>query len=217
MSSQGNNNNIKPDKNLMIASKILDRNSSKHIREKNKELYIIENKNNNNEINNEDNNIQSHEKDHNNDHIFNPTSFITPYILLIALSVHGIFEGIALGVMNTIKECSILFSAIILHKWAAAFALGISFYKSGTDTDFFIKMIIIFTSFGPLGIIIGMIFSDAGNLVKGIMLSISVGTFIYVAASEVIVEEFSLSKKANIKFVWFLFGGLLTFILTFIE
>ena len=78
-------------------------------------------------------------------------------------------------------------------------------------------MIIIFTSFGPLGIIIGMIFSDAGNLVKGIMLSISVGTFIYVAASEVIVEEFSLSKKANIKFVWFLFGGLLTFILTFIE
>ena len=80
MSSQGNNNNIKPDKNLMIASKILDRNSSKHIREKNKELYIIENKNNNNEINNEDNNIQSHEKDHNNDHIFNPTSFITPYI-----------------------------------------------------------------------------------------------------------------------------------------
>ena len=217
MSSQGNNNNIKPDKNLMIASKILDRNSSKHIKEKNNELYIIENKNNNYEINNEDNNNQSHEKEHNNEHIFNPTSFITPYILLIALSVHGIFEGIALGVMNTIKECSILFSAIILHKWAAAFALGISFYKSGTDTDLFIKMIIIFTSFGPLGIIIGMIFSDAGNLIKGIMLSISVGTFIYVAASEVIVEEFSLSKKANIKFVWFLFGGLLTFILTFIE
>ena len=201
MTSQGNKN-VKPDKNLMIASKILDRNSSTSNINKNDDLYLKEN-NSSNKIN--------------NDHIFNPNSSITPYILLIALSVHGIFEGIALGVMNTIKECSILFSAIILHKWAAAFALGISFYKSGTETDLFIKMILLFTSFGPIGIIIGMIFSDAGNLIKGIMLSISGGTFIYVAASEVIVEEFSLSKNNNIKFLWFLIGGLLTFILTFIE
>jgi zinc transporter 1/2/3 len=201
VTGQGNNN-VKPDKNLMIVSKILDRNSSKSNINKNDDLYLKEN-NSSNHIN--------------NDHVFNPTSSITPYILLIALSVHGIFEGIALGVMNTIKECSILFSAIILHKWAAAFALGISFYKSGTETDLFIKMIILFTSFGPIGIIIGMLFSDAGNLIKGIMLSISGGTFIYVAASEVIVEEFSLSKKTNIKFLWFLLGGLLTFILTFIE
>ena len=204
MSSQGNN--IKPDKNLMIASKILDRNSSRPNKSNLNDLYLKE-KNSSIEIATENK----------NNHIFNPTSSITPYILLIALSVHGIFEGIALGVMNTIRECSILFSAIILHKWAASFALGISFYKSGTEKELFIKMILLFTSFGPIGIIIGMIFSDAGNLIKGIMLSISGGTFIYVAASEVIVEEFSLSKKTNIKFLWFLGGGLLTFILTFIE
>ena len=204
--TQGENINQKPDKNLMIASKILNRNSSPKNLNSEKDLYSDPN-NNIIEVNNENK----------NNHVFNPTSSITPYILLIALSVHGIFEGIALGVMNTVKECSILFSAIILHKWAAAFALGISFYKSGTEKDLFIKMILLFTSFGPLGIIIGMIFSDAGNLIKGIMLSISTGTFIYVAASEVIVEEFSLSKKTNIKFLWFLAGGLLTFILTFIE
>ena len=205
MSSQGNNNNIKPDKNLMIASKILDRNSSRNAKNIHDNLNFNEDISNN-QINN-----------NKNEHVFNPTSSITPYILLIALSVHGIFEGIALGVMNTLKECSILFSAIILHKWAAAFALGISFYKSGTETELFIKMILLFTSFGPLGVIIGMIFTDAGNLIKGIMLSISGGTFIYVSASEVIVEEFSLSKKTKIKFLWFLIGGLLTFILTFIE
>jgi zinc transporter 1/2/3 len=204
--TQGENINQKPDKNLMIASKILNRNSSPKNLNSEKDLYSDPN-----------NNVIDINDDNKNDHVFNPTSSITPYILLIALSVHGIFEGIALGVMNTVKECSILFSAIILHKWAASFALGISFYKSGTEKDLFIKMILLFTSFGPLGIIIGMIFSDAGNLIKGIMLSISTGTFIYVAASEVIVEEFSLSKKTNIKFLWFLFGGLLTFILTFIE
>lgn len=198
--TQGENINQKPDKNLMIASKILNRNSDN-------DLYSDPN----------NNIIDINDDTNKNNHVFNPTSSITPYILLIALSVHSIFEGIALGVMNTVKECSILFSAIILHKWAASFALGISFYKSGTEKDLFIKMILLFSSFGPLGIIIGMIFSDAGNLIKGIMLSISSGTFIYVAASEVIVEEFSLSKKTNIKFLWFLFGGLLSFILIFIE
>ena len=103
--------------------------------------------------------------------------------------------------MITIKECSILFSAIILYKWAATFALGVIFYKSGTEIDLFIKMIILFTSFGPIGIIIGMLCRDAGNLIKGIMQSIPGLTFIYVGASEVIFEEFSLSKKTNIKFL----------------
>ena len=205
MSSQGKNSQIKCDENLMIASKILDRNSSTP------NLIKVEVEKNNNNLDQIDFN-----KEH-KDHIFKPTSYITPYILLIALSIHGSIEGIALGVMNTLKECSILFTAILLHKWAEAFALGISFYKSGTEKNNFINMIILFTFFGPLGIIIGMIFSDAGNLMKGILLGISGGTFIYVAASEIIVEEFSLSKKIHVKYFWFLFGGILTFLLTFIE
>jgi zinc transporter 1/2/3 len=202
VSAQGKNGQIKRDENLMIASKILDRNSSTP------NLISLELKDNNK--------ISSSHLEH-KDHIFNPTSNITPYVLLIALSIHGSIEGIALGVMNSLKDCSILFTAILLHKWAESFALGISFYKSGTEKNNYIYMILLFTLFGPLGIIIGMIFSDAGFLIKGIMLGISGGTFIYVAASEIIVEEFSLSKKINIKYLWFLFGGILTFILTFIE
>ena len=207
MSSQAKHSKIKRDENLIIASKILNRNSS------NPNLLQVEIDENN--INNNNNNKDFHKES--KDHIFNPTSNITPYVLLIALSVHGSIEGIALGVMNSLKDCSILFSAILLHKWAEAFALGISFYKSGTEKNIFINMMILFSLFGPFGIIIGMIFSDAGTLVKGIMLSISGGTFIYVAASEIIVEEFSLSKKIYIKYLWFLFGGILTFLLTFIE
>jgi zinc transporter 1/2/3 len=202
VSAHGKNGQIKRDETLMIASKILDRNSSTP------NLISLELKDNNK--------ISSSHLEH-KDHIFNPTSNITPYILLIALSIHGSIEGIALGVMNSLKDCSILFTAILLHKWAESFALGISFYKSGTEKNNYIYMILLFTLFGPLGIIIGMIFSDAGFLIKGIMLGISGGTFIYVAASEIIVEEFSLSKKINIKYLWFLFGGILTFILTFIE
>ena len=105
----------------MIASKILDRNSSTPNLLK---VEIEENKNNLEQI--EFNKVHK-------DHIFKPTSNITPYILLIALSIHGSIEGIALGVMNTLKECSILFTAILLHKWAEAFALGAANATPATD------------------------------------------------------------------------------------
>ena len=147
----------------------------------------------------------------------NDKNKLTPYILLMALSLHGIFEGIALGVMNSNSECIILFIAIIAHKWAESFALGISFYNAGINTKIFINMLIIFTFFTPVGILIGMYFSKSGLLVEGIMLSISSGTFVYISTSEVIVEEFSSKGAKHLKFLFYLLGGLLTVLLNILE
>jgi zinc transporter 1/2/3 len=43
----------------------------------------------------------------------------------------------------------------------------------------------------PIGIAIGWILSNSGNLVVGILISVSAGTFLYIATLEVIIEEFS--------------------------
>jgi len=142
---------------------------------------------------------------------------LTPYILLLALSLHGIFEGIALGVLNHSNEVIMLFIAIIAHKWAESFALGISFYKAKIETKIFLKMLTIFTFFTPVGILIGMYFSKSGFLIEGIMLSISSGTFLYVSTSEVIVEEFSSKGSKHIKFWCYLTGGFLPVLLYILE
>ena len=142
---------------------------------------------------------------------------MTPYILLLALSLHGIFEGMALGVMNTNSQCIILFIAIIAHKWAESFALGISFYNAGIQSKIFIEMLITFTFFTPIGILIGMYFSKSGFLIEGIMLSISAGTFVYVSTSEVIVEEFSSKGSKHLKYFIYLLGGFLTVLLNIID
>lgn len=52
-------------------------------------------------------------------------SNITPYLLLLALSLHGFFEGVALGVQSTVGSCLKLVFAILAHKWAEAFTLVI--------------------------------------------------------------------------------------------
>jgi len=44
----------------------------------------------------------------------------------------------------------------------------------------------------PLGVSLGWILSDSGELMTGIFTSISAGTFVYIACMEVIVEEFAL-------------------------
>jgi len=55
--------------------------------------------------------------------IFKPKSNLTPYLLLIALSLHGFFEGIALGIQNETQDVMFLAIAILSHKWAESFTL----------------------------------------------------------------------------------------------
>ncbi len=166
--------------------------------------------NNNDKINEEEKNDKEKEKE-------KEKNTLTPYVLLMALSLHGIFEGIALGVLNSNSECIVLFIAIIAHKWAESFALGISFYNAGIQNKIFIEMLTIFTFFTPVGILMGMYFSKSGLLIEGIMLSISSGTFIYVSTSEVIVEEFSSKGSKYLKFFFYIMGGLLTVLLNILE
>jgi len=148
---------------------------------------------------------------------FVPKSNITPYLLLVALSFHGLFEGIALGLQKGNKETLFLFIAIISHKWAEAFTLGISFSKAQTDKVTFVRLILLFSFFTPIGIIIGMFLASSNELVEAIFLALSTGTFLYVSASEVIVEEFAVTKYKYQKFIMYLLGGILIAGLAVIE
>jgi zinc transporter 1/2/3 len=150
-------------------------------------------------------------------HHFNPKSNMTPYILLIALSIHGLFEGIALGIQSNLKETIFLALAIVSHKWAEAFTLGVSFYKSNTEKWSIIKMICLFAIFTPIGITIGMILVGKNSLVVGIFLSLAAGTFLYISASEVIVEEFSITRYKYQKYLLYLLGGLFVGALALME
>ena len=146
----------------------------------------------------EENFLESHSK---------KGSFIS-YLLLFALGFHGLFEGISLGVQQTIKGTLFLVLAIALHKWAAALTLGISFVKSGVSQKEYIFNILIFSFITPMGIIIGMaLTSFNSDYIAGIFLSISVGTFIYIACSEIIIDEFHKKENRYIKFLCFLLGA----------
>jgi zinc transporter ZupT len=142
---------------------------------------------------------------------------MTPFVLMIALSVHSIFEGLAVGFAKTLNDVFTLLLAIAVHKGAASSALGISLVKTFPD-DFTLCRWLVFTFSlsTPIGIITGMILSG-GSVMDVIFNSLAAGSFVYIACSEVIVEEFTIPGNRWWKLLAYLIGIMIIFSLWFIE
>ena len=172
------------------------------------EIIQVKKKEISNKAENDDHDHDPEHKEHDHSHE-HKSSAITPYILLLALGFHGFFEGMALGIQSDISNTLSLFLAIMAHKWAASLTLGISIVKSGVEKKQLIIMILIFAFIGPVGVAVGLILSETANdYLQGIFLAISVGTFIYIACSEVLVEEFENPDNKFLKFFMFMVGGI---------
>lgn len=138
-------------------------------------------------------------------------------ILVLALGAHAFFEGIAFGLQTTIESAGQLAAGILIHKSAAAISLGGAFARTGYNTKQIILFLAIFSIIAPLGIIIGMLITESNKLVDTIFMSVSGGTFIYVACSEIIVNEFDKGNKQWIKMLLVFAGGLLITMLWFFD
>ena len=124
--------------------------------------------------------------------------------------MHSIFEGVAIGVSSTFESTIRLIIAVLIHKLIAALALGISFQKADSTRSHAAIMLLIFGCATPLGTLIGLLISSSGDSgTEGICNALATGTFLYIAASEIVVQEFSVSKHTVIKFVFFLLGLIL--------
>ena len=53
------------------------------------------------------------------------------FLVVLALSTHEIFEGIALGLFSVQSSVWFLFVAISLHKYVISFCLGMQFIAAG--------------------------------------------------------------------------------------
>lgn len=87
---------------------------------------------------------------------------------------------------------------LFIHKTAASLSLGISILKNFDRQDITKGNLMIFL-FGmgtPLGIFTGLLLQGKNNeMLEITMSSFAAGTFVYIAASEVIVEEFSIPGR----------------------
>jgi zinc transporter 1/2/3 len=69
-------------------------------------------------------------------------------------------------------------------------SLGGNFVRSGFTFNKAVLLLLSFALSTPLGVAIGLGLSEESILVSSILLSLSVGTFVYVSCTEIIQSEF---------------------------
>jgi zinc transporter 1/2/3 len=138
-------------------------------------------------------------------------SRFTPFLLAVALGVHSLLAGLALGAQETAAESVVIFLALLLHKGSAGFALGVSFVRHDVEARTAVPAVAVFATTTPLGIllaaVVGAAISGTARLAfESIFDALAAGTFLYIATLDVILEEFSGGERRLLKFVSLLSG-----------
>ena len=134
-------------------------------------------------------------------------------ILILALGIHAIFEGLALGLQDNASKLLNLFAAVVIHESLVAVAMGVSMSKRHIPVSTFIKLGLAFCLMIPIGMGIGMAISHtshtlATDIVSAVIQSLATGTFVYVVFLEILPAEMNVNTDRLLK-VLFTFIGFL--------
>ena len=94
---------------------------------------------------------------------------------------HTIFEGIAIGVQDTVTGFLSIAVAIAFHKWADALSMGCHYKTKNLRKKLSYGLIFGQAVLNVLSIGIGWVISSSGEVVEAIFLSISAGTFLAIS------------------------------------
>ncbi|CAG7818392.1 unnamed protein product [Allacma fusca] len=131
--------------------------------------------------------------------------------MIVALSIHSTFEGVAIGVQTTKEEVIQITSALAIHKLVIAFSLGLALVQSNIGTMKAVLLGFIFAITSPLGIAVGLgvtLYEKDldGSLTVGILQGMAAGTFLYVTFLDVLPHEFKHGRFHLPKLLSFIIG-----------
>jgi solute carrier family 39 (zinc transporter), member 1/2/3 len=114
-------------------------------------------------------------------------------IVLIALSLHSLIEGAALGVNTTIANTFVVFIAILAHKSCDSFALAATLRRYRILINQQTPFILIYATMTPIGIgiastTISLLSNEVGATVAASLSALAAGTFIYIGTIDVMTQ-----------------------------
>ncbi|XP_017125722.2 zinc transporter ZIP3 [Drosophila elegans] len=114
--------------------------------------------------------------------------------IILALSLHELFEGMAIGLEGSVSTVWFMFGAVAAHKLVLAFCVGMELLVARTRGSLAIVYLVTFSIVTPIGIGVGLGISQqvaAGqpSLPSGILQGIACGTLLYVVFFEILTES----------------------------
>jgi zinc transporter 1/2/3 len=133
------------------------------------------------------------------------------WVFFVALSLHGVFDGLSVGSENEIQGFTSTVVAVVSHKLFDGLSLGCAIFPADIPALHRWILLSVSAATTPLGIGIGMaasssVDSDHGQLVNGIVLSLASGSFAYISLMELLPSSLSDGKWIPLKLLMFVLG-----------
>lgn len=149
---------------------------------------------------------------HGHSHLPSGQAGIRSLMLVLALSLHSVIEGLAIGLQESTDQLLQLFAAVGIHKGILGFSLGLSLVRDGSLS--FCRMLssaLAFCGASPLGVGIGWAVTNAGSSVAGdtanaVLQGVACGTFLYITFFEVLPHEFRYNKDRLLRTLFVVIG-----------
>lgn len=141
----------------------------------------------------------------------NSHSNLRTVVLLLAISLHSVFEGLAIGLETDTYKLLELLTAVGIHKSIIALSLGMNLVQTKFSLAFMIVCAVIFAVAAPLGVGVGMSVVNIGqskqtHLAAGLLQGLACGTFLYVTFFEILPHEMNNSKDRLLKVLCIILG-----------
>ncbi|XP_007564020.1 zinc transporter ZIP1 [Poecilia formosa] len=142
------------------------------------------------------------------------------FMLFLSLSLHSVFEGLAIGLQSTDSKVMEICIAILVHKSIIVFSLSVKLVQSAVQPFWIAAYIGVFALMSPLGIGIGISVMEAqlaaGALIQAILEGLAAGTFIYITFMEILPHELNSAGNQVLKVFFILLGFTVMAALTFL-
>lgn len=141
--------------------------------------------------------------------------------LVLALSAHSAFEGLALGLQEDGAKLGSLFLGVAVHETLAAIALGVSVAKASLGMKDATKLGVTVSMMIPLGMLVGMGIESAqtlaGSIVSVVLQGLAAGTFLFVTFFEILTRELEEKQDRLLKVLFLIIGYATLAALVFIK
>lgn len=166
-----------------------------------------------------DHDHQHHDlSDHHQHHVIpeEPRS-LRELLMVLALTVHEAFEGLAIGLETSVGAVWYMLAAVAVHKCVIAFCIGVELVSGRVSLALSVFYAIIYSFASPFGIAVGLLLSSVNQSVTTLLLSVGLqglatGTLLYVVFFEVLQRD-SHGKSGFLQLLSVLAGFLMMAIL----
>ena len=130
------------------------------------------------------------------------SSEVLPLTAVAMLSVHSVLMGAAFGITSSFSIAMAVFVAVLAHKGAASFALGLELVRSSVAKPKQWQLFLFFVAMFPIGVALGQAVShmtDAHPLVEAVFSAIAAGTFLFFGTLHGLASSPMIARCCNLR------------------